>query len=515
MIQFQSRATALRLVVLIAFSLSGPSMALAQDKAADNAAPVGSLPGGKWHWQTLETTGQPTARHETTLVNHDGKFYLIGGRESRLIDRFDPLTQTWETMGLTTPLIQHFQSVVWDDKVYMVGAMTGIYPTEPQMERVQLYDPRSDTWTEGDPIPEDRRRGGADTAVYNGTIYIACGSPKRGGGQLSSVEISSPRDAQAIASESDAISRRDLFIRDPFIVPDIDTQTYYLYRSAEVTLGNREKRPGVVAFTSKDLEIWHGPKPVFHYPDDCWAGGNIWAPEVHHYQGKYYLFATFNSDQPIALPLGRPKSGLRATQICVSDSLSGPFRIFDNKPHTPTDWLSLDGTLWVEDGIPYMVFCHEWVQLTNGTINLVQLSNDLSHPVGKSQLLFAASDAAWGKSLQGGTEGYVTDGCFLYRTKTGRLLMIWSSFGKQGYTVGIARSTTGKVAGSWEQVEQPLLATNGGHGMIFKTFDGRLIMPIHQPNSGPIRMRLYELADEGDSLRVKAEIPFPEAGTVE
>ena len=395
-------------------------MALAQDKAADNAAPVGSLPGGKWHWQTLETTGQPTARHETTLVNHDGKFYLIGGRESRQIDRFDPLTKTWETMGVTTPLIHHFQSVVWDDKIYMVGAMTGDYPTEPPMERVQLYDPRSDTWTEGDPIPEDRRRGGAGTAVYNGKIYIACGitlghtsgtnnwfdeydpatgtwtrlpdaphirdhfhavvhddkfyciggrntsfhepkfgaffgatetavdvydfktgtwstlqdaplpigtaaggvaviddtivyfggetaetavgttwalntktsrwtrlanmqqgrhgsqavvfdgriyiacgSPKRGGGQLSSVEMFSPRDTQAIASESDAISRSDLFIRDPFIVPDIDTQTYYLYKSAEVTLGNGEKRPGVVAFTSKDLETWHGPNPSF------------------------------------------------------------------------------------------------------------------------------------------------------------------------------------------------------------------------------------------------------------
>jgi len=86
--------------------------------------------------------------------------------------------------------------------------------------------------------------------------------------------------SMALAQDRAAVSRSDLLIRDPFIVPDIDTQTYYLYKSAEVTLGNGEKRPGVVAFTSKDLETWHGPKPVFHYPDDCWAGGNIWAPEV-------------------------------------------------------------------------------------------------------------------------------------------------------------------------------------------------------------------------------------------
>nr|WP_231615800.1 kelch repeat-containing protein [Novipirellula artificiosorum] len=126
-------------------------------------------------WQTLETKGKPTARHETTFVNHDGKFYLIGGRESRQIDRFDPDSSVWDTMSVTTPLIHHFQSVVWNNKIYIVGAMTGKYPKEPPMENVQIYDPISDAWTIGDPIPEDRRRGGAGTAIYNGKIYMACG----------------------------------------------------------------------------------------------------------------------------------------------------------------------------------------------------------------------------------------------------------------------------------------------------------------------------------------------------
>ena len=78
-------------------------------------------------------------------------------------------------MGVDTPLIHHFQPVVWNERIYMVGAMTGSYPTEPPMERVQIYDPARDTWSEGDPIPENRRRGGAGTAVYNNKIYIACG----------------------------------------------------------------------------------------------------------------------------------------------------------------------------------------------------------------------------------------------------------------------------------------------------------------------------------------------------
>jgi arabinan endo-1,5-alpha-L-arabinosidase len=356
------------------------------------------------------------------------------------------------------------------------------------------------------------------------------------------------------------IVRADLFIRDPFIVPDVETQTYYLYKSDRITLKNGQRRPGVVAYTSKDLQTWRGPYPVFHYPNGLWANGSIWAPEVHKYQGKYYLFATFNSDKPIVLPEGRPKSGLRATQICVAESPLGPFRIFENTPHTPTDWLSLDGTLWVENGIPYMIFCHEWVQITDGTMDLVRLKPDLSAPEGKPQTLFKATDAQWVKTLRGKHEGTVTDGCFLHRTKSDTLLMIWSSFGdhkalsensvvgprasvsssgKDGeagdieyivdgagrrpdgkqaarsqiefsdtakYTVGMARSVSGKVTGPWEQIPKPLVARDGGHGMLFQSFDGRLIMPIHQPNSGPIRMHLYELEDAGDTLRVKGEL---------
>lgn len=87
--------------------------------------------------------------------------------------------------------------------------------------------------------------------------------------------------------------------------------------------------------------------------------------------------------------------------------------------------------------------------------------------------------------------------------------MIWSSFGEQKYAVGLARSKTGKVAGPWEQVDEPLVAANGGHGMIFKTFDGRLMMTIHQPNSGDIRAQLFELEDTGESLRVKRQLPLP------
>jgi beta-xylosidase len=307
------------------------------------------------------------------------------------------------------------------------------------------------------------------------------------------------------------VSRADFYIRDPFILSDPATETYYLYKSMSVRLGDGRSRPGVVAYVSRDLQIWKGPTPIFHLPDGFWADQSIWAPEVHKYKGKYYLFVTFTSKDKLPTPEGRPQNVKRATQILIADSPTGPFEPFTDGPHTPDDWMSLDGTLWVEDDVPYMIFCHEWVQITDGTMELVRLTDDLSDVVGKPRTLFKATEAKWVKSLRdigGERHGYVTDGAFLYRTRTGSLLMIWSSFGEHKYAVGLARSKTGKVAGPWEQVDEPLVAADGGHGMIFKTFDGRLMMTLHQPNSGDIRAEMYELDDLGHILRIERKWPL-------
>ena len=130
---------------------------------------------GPGKWTMLACTGQPDGRHETTFVEYQGKFYLIGGRESRKIDRFNPQTKVWTKMKATSPLIHHFQPVLWDNKIYMVGAMTGNYPKEPPMSHIQIYDPLRDEWTEGGEIPEARQRGSAGTVLYKGKIYMVGG----------------------------------------------------------------------------------------------------------------------------------------------------------------------------------------------------------------------------------------------------------------------------------------------------------------------------------------------------
>ena len=289
----------------------------------------------------------------------------------------------------------------------------------------------------------------------------------------------------------------EMRIRDPFILAEPATKTYYLYRSGGA-------KAGVLAFTSKDLDTWTGPLTVFQIPEGFWADQAIWAPEVHRYRGKYYLFVTFTSRQQLGKVHDRPAMVGRGTQILVADSPEGPFKPFGNRAHTPAGWLALDGTLWVEDGVPWMVFCHDWTQIQNGTMDLVRLKDDLSDPAGDPVTLFKATDAPWVRSLKqpgGQNHGYVTDAPFLYRTKSGTLLMTWSSFGVDGYALAVANSKSGKIQGPWVQDETPLFKDDGGHGMVFRTFDDKLILVLHQPNSKTETARLFELEDAGDTFR--------------
>jgi len=267
----------------------------------------------------------------------------------------------------------------------------------------------------------------------------------------------------------------DIHIRDPFVLPVPSEQRYYLYG----TMGEyawTESALGFDCYISADLQTWEGPFPVFRPTAGFWADRNFWAPEVHAYRGRYFMFASFKA------------VGIcRGTQILMAESPLGPFRPLSAGPVTPPHWECLDGTLFVTtDGSPWMVYCHEWVQVGDGEICALPLSADLASAAGEPVVLFRASQAPWAQQLKSkGRKGYVTDGPWLQRLPDGELLMLWSSFSVDGYTIGIARSASGQLLGTWLQDTQPLYSGDGGHCMTFCDFDGNLWLSFHHPNRHP------------------------------
>lgn len=74
----------------------------------------------------------------------------------------------------------------------------------------------------------------------------------------------------------------------------------------------------------------------------------------------------------------------RGTTILRAERPVGPYREYAKGRVTPEEWGALDGTLYLDgQGDPWMVFCHEWVQVGDGTIEAVPLRKNLRGPAGK------------------------------------------------------------------------------------------------------------------------------------
>lgn len=276
------------------------------------------------------------------------------------------------------------------------------------------------------------------------------------------------------------LKREDIRIRDPFILTDHKNGCYYMYGTTDLKTGSLEAYPRFSVYKSYDLESFEEAKVIFDKESHgFWADSDFWAAEVHEYNGRYYLFGSCKAE-----------GECRTTEIFVSDTPDGEYVPVSRKNITPEGWECLDGTLFVDDGRPYMIFSHEWVQVCDGEIWAVELSEDLSRAVGDPFMLFRASDNPNVSTLDGREGCYVTDGPFLYR-EGGRIRMIWSSFFGGRYLVLEAESDT--LRGEWHHGGSRY-DFDGGHAMIFTTLDGKRMISLHAPNTaGSERATFYEL----------------------
>ncbi|WP_217698156.1 glycoside hydrolase family 43 protein [Parapedobacter luteus] len=294
-------------------------------------------------------------------------------------------------------------------------------------------------------------------------------------------------------------------LSDPFILADSNTATYYMTGT------------GGQLWKSKDLKTWTGPFTIIQHDPASWMGPQpmVWAAELHAYKGKYYNFATFtNRGQKIDTVKGNVIER-RASHVLVSDKPDGPYVPMQDSIYLPADKPTLDGTFWIDqDGKPYMIYCHEWLQNWNGTMEKIELKPDLSGSIGEGRLLFRASDSPWSKEHDEAgniVPNKVTDGPFLFRTQTGKLGMLWTSWVFDVYTQGVAYSESGALDGPWIHEKEPITPPNYGHGMLFRTFEGKLLMAVHSHSVSEdgryIRIpHLFEVDDAGDKIVVRA--PF-------
>ena len=281
----------------------------------------------------------------------------------------------------------------------------------------------------------------------------------------------------------------DIHVRDPFVLPH--QGKYYLYGTRGAHTWDRE-HSGFDVYVGTDLENWEAPRSVFEYFDGFYGQYNFWAPEVHIRQGRFYLFASFKSD-----------TMRRGTAILSADSPTGPFVPLSEGPVTPKDWECLDGTFYADQqGKPWIVFCHEWVQTGDGEVCAMPLTDDLKKPAGKPVVLFKASACPYAASVRpvNGQPGLVTDGPFLHRTGAGKLECLWATCTAGGYMQCAALSDNGEIDGQFTQLA-PLFDKDGGHGMVFEGLNGKTYLTLHSPNQTPFeRPKFIEMQESNGIL---------------
>lgn len=279
----------------------------------------------------------------------------------------------------------------------------------------------------------------------------------------------------------------DINIRDPFVLKDGDT--YYLYGTRAVNFG--KNTAGFDVYSSNDLIEWRGPQVCLDSNKYNLNRDVNWAPEVHKYNSRFYMFATFTKE-----------NGLRGVYILSADNPTGPFKPYSNGAVTPDEWECLDGTFYLsKNGKPYLVFCHEHTQIINGTVCYLELSKDLKQAVSEPVCIFSGSSPEWAdKKPQG--EHYITDGPFMFRTKTDELLLIWSTFIKGKYAQCAAKSDNGEIDGIFTHLP-PIVTNDGGHGMIF-SFGEKLMLTFHTPNKTLMERPVFkEIEDLGGEIKLK------------
>jgi N-acetylneuraminic acid mutarotase len=131
--------------------------------------------GGKW--ELVASSNTPSSRNECGFATVNGKIYLVGGdAPAQAVEIYDPTTSSWK-QGATAPsVMHHFQAVGLGDRVYVLDAFSDRnYPNQIPLANAYAYDTKNDSWQQLAGLPENRRRGGAGAAVYNGKLYLVCG----------------------------------------------------------------------------------------------------------------------------------------------------------------------------------------------------------------------------------------------------------------------------------------------------------------------------------------------------
>jgi len=146
-------------------------------------------------WENRTSPPGTTLSHQAIAV--DDKIYVIGGAQlahlgilatSAVNYVYDTVTNSWSTMAPIPTPVSSYASAVLDDKIYIIGGRTATVKVKNATNLVQIFDPITNKWIEGTPIPTGVSNAGAcsTSGLYAPKrIYVVGGLQGYDGGATS------------------------------------------------------------------------------------------------------------------------------------------------------------------------------------------------------------------------------------------------------------------------------------------------------------------------------------------
>lgn len=146
-------------------------------------------------WTELNNASQARDHFHAAVIDHI--LYVVGGRRSggdggvfapliSIVDTYDFKTRTWSTLKQDLPTPRAAPGVaVFNNELFVMGGEGE--KRGPAYKMVEAYDPATKKWTRKADMTYPRH--GTQAILSGKGIYIAGGSPNRGGGKQLNMEV--------------------------------------------------------------------------------------------------------------------------------------------------------------------------------------------------------------------------------------------------------------------------------------------------------------------------------------
>lgn len=262
---------------------------------------------------------------------------------------------------------------------------------------------------------------------------------------------------------------------DPWIIEKNDVY-YYTH-----TLGNRIS----LWKTTKVSELKQvAAQPVWYAPPVGANSKNVWAPELHYLDNKWYLYYTAGSGDPSS-------QRTFVLENAAADPTTGTWADKGQVKDPAADYFAIDGTVFTHNGADYFVWSgHASATDVTQRIYIARMANPWT--LETSRYLIASPQYSW-ESM--GAPPAVNEGPEYLKSPTGKTFLVYSASGcwTDDYSLGLLTLKEGGDplnAADWTKTALPVFskepsasAFGPGHNSFFKSQDGTEDWILYHANS--------------------------------